>query len=123
MNNLKELVIAEAHALREHATQEERERLDFDNFRPLHREGCIYGQMCFDCRSERAMKLLSLCAVPFSDMLSTFAEPQDGFNSNQFSMDGAFSPIEFYIARSNSNSATLIQFLRGERDSLTIQDL
>lgn len=123
MNNLKQLVISEAYALREHATQEERENLNFDNLDPFWGDACVYGQMTGMCISERAVGLLLVCAQPYSARVREYEFPSKEFVVSETSRGRSYSPIEFYIGQKDAQNATLIQFLRGERDSLTIQDL
>lgn len=54
-------VIEEIHAIKTHATDEEKSKLDFHTFSPYNSQNCIYGQMTGECRSERAVKLIELC--------------------------------------------------------------
>lgn len=123
MKDLKELVISEAYALREHATQEERERLDFWRLRPMSDTDCIYGQMTGNCVSPRSMDLLKKCAVPFSESIVDYNSVDGGFHEERLDSNRCFSAIEFYIYQDEAQNESLIEFLRDERDSLTIQDL
>lgn len=56
------LVIEEATALRENATQREKDRLNFINLDPEHFERCIYGQMTGSCYNSRAIELIQKSA-------------------------------------------------------------
>jgi hypothetical protein len=121
-NELKALVIDEATKLREHATTEERGRLDFATMIPHHVGYCIYGQMTGSCYSSRANDLLDLCTHPYAH------NPlhDDNLGENYCFGDGdsrAFSPIEAYIVRPGAENETLIAYLRGERETLTPEDL
>lgn len=121
-NELKQRVIEEAVKLKEHATKEELERLDFAKLKPLHSGWCVYGQLAGDCHNERAKDLLSLCAKPYTADAAIFLETgRTEFVAGERRY--AFSAIEFYINQDNAQNATLISFLRGEREGLTIDEL
>jgi hypothetical protein len=124
---LKRLVVDEAKNLLIHATSEERDLLEFRLLDPDNQFRCIYGQMAEGCYSDRATDLIKLCAVPYS-----FGLDVDGFSpatSNVFtsgfarSYSAIFSPIEFYISTPSAKNDVLIEFLRGERETLTVDDL
>ena len=125
---LKSLVIDEAQKLLIHATAQERGLLDFKTLSTLSDTGCIYGQMTGNCFIKRAAKLLNLCAIPYTSSVSEleattakkFVVGEDRLNSRK---NAALSPIEFYITTPNAQNATLIAFLRGERETLTVDDL
>jgi hypothetical protein len=123
MKDLKQLVIAEAYVLREHPTQEERRRLNFDLLKAGDVHSCIYGQMTGSCFSVRADELILLCAIPYSTDLLRYNPNISPFSKVYGRLMSTFTALEFYIAQPDAQNATLIQFLRGERDSLTIQDL
>lgn len=116
--NLKQLVINEAVKLRENATSEELGRLDFGDLDPNNIYDCIYGQLTGNCESERAHDLFRLCSKPYSGVAYKYKRP-----TKKNLVGRGRSPIEFYILRESAKNATLIQFLRGERDTLTIEDL
>jgi hypothetical protein len=56
----------EIRLLRQNATPEELQKLDFEQLSPTHPKRCIYGQMTGSCYSERAAALLNICATPFT---------------------------------------------------------
>ncbi|MCE7039175.1 hypothetical protein [Dyadobacter sp. CY312] len=116
---LKLLVIEEATKLKEHATAEEIGELNLDRLNPHFPDTCIYGQMTGWCYNERAIELLNLCATPFSKMIVEYIPAEvEAFRVGSRVMS-CFSPIECYIFRNGSKNETLIQFLKGEKDSLT----
>jgi hypothetical protein len=133
---LKEDVRKEAEALRVHATKEELEKLDFDDFDPSNEYHCIYGQMCNGCNTKRAAKLISLCAIKYfnhispialhgSDLLNEcVAEDKHGMFVTQRSTPGSahsqWSAIEAYILLPEAKNANLIAFLKGETDNLEL---
>lgn len=135
---LKEDVRKEAEALKIHATNEERERLSFDELNPRGRHSCIYGQMTFDCHSKRAALLISGCAPRFfknkrfSDIeREGFAGVEKRANGKRVAKfidkrtvggieDKHFSAIEAYILLPEARNANLIAFLRGETETLVL---
>jgi hypothetical protein len=136
-DQLKEDVRKEAEALRVHATQEERERLDFKLFNPYHYDGCIYGLATRDCHSKRAVQLIELCACRYFKPGVFDDIKQNGVNGIGISVNGVkvenfgkrangigkpshFSAIEAYILLPEANNESLIAFLRGETDNLEL---
>lgn len=118
---LKEKVLLEAQGLREHATTEEKSKLDFSTLKPNDVTLCIYGQMTGDCFSERAECLCKKVTYPYSSAL------QDGYRTvNWHYYDGSLrklTPIEFYITEEGAKNETLISFIKGELQNLTVEDL
>lgn len=130
---LKELVRIEADNLRKYATKEELRWLDFEHLRPLNVGLCIYGQMTDNCFSDRASELVQKCAksycFPLSDldveMEWDFKNYKDSWLHEDFQEDRVerlrfFSPIEVYIGHKNAKSKSLIEYLRGETDTLEL---
>lgn len=124
---LKELVIEEAKNLKKHASKEELNKLDFSKLNPDHEDNCIYGQMTGCCWSNRTISLLNKCTVPFSHHLINYFSPlKDRFTYSPFQEERSgvdFSPIEFYICKPKSKNETLIKYLKGELEELTIDML
>ena len=120
-DDLKEKVEREAIALKVHVTREECSRLNFGGLDSNSSARYIYGQMTLDCFSERATELLNLCAAPFTGDLFEFRAEYLPVNFKRYGR--AFSPIEFYISQTQAENEILIQFLRGERETLTAADL
>lgn len=122
--DLIQKVIAEATKLREHATAQELDKLNFYTLEPRQGNLCIYGQMTGLCFSDRATKLINKCANPFSRSIEEF--DIDGMLPKRFLRKyvfPSFTPIEFYIAQPGAKNEALIEFLKGERETLTPQDL
>lgn len=134
---LKEDVRKEAEALRVHATKEERERLSFRNLRPHHYDNCIYGQMTGDCHTGRAVDLIQICCVRYFHSKNFTGIIQEGFSGlinrlsnltiedlkehrNNYSKSDYFSAIEAYILLPEAQNASLIAYLRGETETLTL---
>ena len=53
-------VITEIETIKEHATDEEKARLNWGTFDPSDSTLCIYGQMTGDCCSTRSFEFLKL---------------------------------------------------------------
>jgi len=110
--------------LREHATDKELARLDFVNLDAFNGYHCVYGQMTGDCFSQRATKLINQCATPFSRSVEEY--DIGGMLAKRFLRKyvyPSFTPIEFYIAQPGAQNKVLIEFLKGEREALTVNDL
>lgn len=98
----------------------ERANLDFKTFDSGDPSFCIYGQMTGDCRSKRSLELLNKCTVPYSGSLVWLNKNvKDDFKGYY----SGYSPIEFYICQRGAKNKTLIDFLKGNRETLTIKDL
>lgn len=140
-DQLKEDVRKEAEALRVHATKEERERLKFDELDVLSKRRCIYGQMTFDCFSDRAAHLISACTQRYfkpdvmvrddDDLLAVTTDSilshANGNEVENFIKERTdllssahYSAIEAYILLPEARNENLIAFLRGETETLTL---
>lgn len=111
---LKTLVAEEALNLRQFATENERDRLNFQHLTPRFADCCIYGQMTGCCFSTRANELICLCTQPFSADTDYYEEPRKTFISR------GFSPIEFYICQPEARNKELIAYLKGETTDLEL---
>lgn len=130
-NELTDAVEAEARALRNHATQDEIDMLDFDELDPLDPDQCIYGQMTGNCYSDRAKELIELCCnrvyKSFHGSLPNIGAPLNGSpigksrmcdDEELHSNTEYYSPIELYISgKDEERIAKLIRFIQGEVDS------
>jgi hypothetical protein len=136
------LVKQEAKNLLKHATQAERDNLDFENFKPKHSGNCIYGQMTGTCFSERAEELIKKCATQVYDANSKTAEMdnisiladilvgspkgRERYKSNSSVMieveTDFYSPIEVFVYEEKNQKSganeNLIKYLRGEIKTL-----
>jgi len=114
---LKQLVVNEALALREHATKEERGRLDFSSINTDHSDLCPYGQMTGDCWSKRTITLLNKCTKPYcisfdeekNILIRSLKKEFIGFYRD-------FSPIEFYITCEGAKTEDLIKLIKSNRN-------
>jgi len=117
---LKVLVKEEAEKLKEFATAGELDELNFLELNPGKLRHCIYGQMTGYCYSIRASDLMSSCTVPYSFDLEAYTEPPSGAKFFPGAARLFFSPIEFYITRSDSKKKALIDFLKSKSETLEL---
>jgi hypothetical protein len=117
---LKNLVREEARNLREKATREELENLDFKNLYPCSITECIYGMMTGDCYSDRATSLIKQCCSKVIEGGSiSYCEEIIG-SPLEYSRGAFWSPIEKYITEDEANSKGLISYLKGETETLDL---
>ncbi len=123
----------EAAKLRMFATDKELERLDIHTFDPLHSRHCIYGQMTGDCTDERAIALLTYCALAIKaegnatpadipcdwkrGKRTDFVARSEFSDSETYKV---FSPIEVFIADKGADNSRLIDYLKGTTDTLDL---
>jgi hypothetical protein len=115
-DQLKEDVRKEAEALRVHATQEERGRLDINQLDPANIRMCVYGLCTGNCESPRATNLIIKCAPVYLTSESAFGD----MNTTSEYKGYHYSPIEYYIGLPEAKNANLIAFLRGETETLEL---
>lgn len=120
---LKQLVVDEATKLKQHATADELAGLDFERLDPRSPSMCIYGQMTGDCRSDRAIELLVLCAVSYALRAFYYKKPSSIILREFTESLGAYSAIEFYIYQEAAKNKTLINFLKNKTTTLKVSDL
>jgi hypothetical protein len=127
-NELKLKVIDEATKLKSWATQKELEKLNFNLLTPCNKNSCVYGQMTGNCFNERATELLNCCAIPYSSDTEDYIRTRvKSFNSKNRTdwrnYAWVFSAIEFYITQVKAKNNNLINYLKGVKKTLTIEDL
>jgi hypothetical protein len=99
-----QLVLVELISIREKATVEELDKLDFTNLKHRTSDNCIYGQMTGYCGSDRAKEL-------FPKMFS-FVDDGD---KQDYRFGTSFTPLEKYLFMVNTDKhKVLIQYLKGE---------
>lgn len=124
-HDFKAAVLAEVKNLKAAVPAKTRAKLDIEKLDPLNGSQCVYGQMFEDWKSEKALKALKKCAVPFSDDTETYKQPEN----NDFVPRGwlafwrTISHMEFYISTKGANIAAIVAYLKNERRTLTINDL
>lgn len=118
---LKEAALKEAQLIKKHATPEQLNNLQYRMLSPIDSELCVYGLMTRDCFSKEALVLIRKCAIPWSDSLFDESESaNDGFGQEHIR---SFTAIEAYICRADAKLRSLIEYLKGDRESLTVEDL
>lgn len=132
---LERLVITEAKLLRENATKDELNKLNFIRLDPESKTQCIYGQMTGLCHSVRANELIYKCAKRVYNInrdngwdliqgakLNGSPKKIEGY-VNRIKL--YFSPIEKFIAQKKNNQGVnnkiLVDFLKGERETLNFK--
>lgn len=120
----------EIEALKNTATQKELDRLDFNTFDPNHTRLCLYGQMTKGCLSNRSIKLIEKCCVRVVSSAYT-----ESFNAIKSFINGPpknlikerregdiiwYSSLEKYIVFNNAKNEHIIQYLKGEVETLSL---
>lgn len=108
-------VIKEIENIKEKATYEEKENLDFSNFEFDNASKCIYGQMTGDCDSARAVELTP---KKHSDIILG-----QGFKSQEFggTSEKYFTDLEMYLFISNDKThEKIINYIKGFSETLDI---
>jgi hypothetical protein len=131
MTVLEKLVVEEATKLKQFATKEELDNLDYEYLDGNDFNNCIYGQMTDCCNSKRAYTLIQQCCerVYEAGEADTFSGK---LNGKPKELDNAFtrtlhyvSPIEKFLYKHKEDIfidspkiEKLVQFLKGEIDVL-----
>lgn len=117
METLRELTIREATNLKQHATEVEKEKLTKKFFEPDNISRCIYGQMTGDCDSSRAVKLAKLCIGKVS---VAGLESKRISQTKPRSAYARYSPLEAYIYQYRGSGEKIIDFIKGETETLDL---
>ena len=129
----------EIRMLKEHATQEEVEKLDFQLFNPRRSDGCIYGQMTGECDTPRAKELMDKACIRVLDFgpgydledCSSFIAIKENINGSYTGQDWYsgdnierhmfyLSSLEGYICFKNAKKEHIIDFLKGKVETLKL---
>lgn len=136
LKELVELVKDEAKKLRKHATQDQKDSLNYYNLDVTSPSFCVYGQMTGYCYSREALDLIRKCAVRVYNtegkeltnpihLKHLNGAPKD-FESAGDRTDVYHSPIEMFIVTMEysdnpdfkHNNQILIDYITGDSDSL-----
>jgi hypothetical protein len=110
-----EMVSKEINHLRTHATDEEKGRLDFENFDHNDNTSRIYGQMTLSCHSDRANALKPEIYAKISDKLG------NDFSKKSFAKGASFTALEKYLFMVNSKKhLEIINYIKGDSQILLI---
>jgi hypothetical protein len=138
-------VIHEIEMLKKHATKREKDNLSYAFLNPSHASACIYGQMTGDCRTPRAHKLMQISCIRTFDLtggkkdltigmhMKTVLKYVNGpfasqgwgeqqlFNKKIHRRDYHYlSALEGYIMLRRKNNEKIIQYIKGEIDTLKL---
>lgn len=124
MKRIPKVVIKEAAYLKEFATKEELNKLDFNELDPAHVNKCVYGQMTGNCTSERAIALIEQCALRVYEQVD-YPHQSTKLNGSPVGLRRTwanmayYSPIEVWIDRNIPEfNKNLIAYLKGEKKTL-----
>lgn len=108
----------EIRALKMHATEDERAKLDFERLDTSSLYSCIYGQMTGDCYSSRALKLIKLCA----NQRHSFCRLNiDDIRESKPRVYANYTDLEVFIKEFPEHNKEIIAYLRGEIKTLRIK--
>lgn len=130
-------VVHEIEMLKLHATEEEKSRLDFDMFDPESVYRCIYGQLTGNCENKRAHTLMdkackrvwNVQSALGTDILlgKNFKEVNNFINGEYDEQMWGYSrsfthlsALEGYIALKGAKNKQIIQYIKGEIDTLKL---
>ena len=133
-------VTDEIENIKLYATDEEKQKLDFDTFDPDYLTTCIYGQLTGYCESDRAIKLIRKCCKRYfnfeeTDLFylinnSTFKDVIMEINGiempDDFILDDRrnyeyHSLLEGFIRLKNANNKNIISYIKGEKEKLVLE--
>lgn len=124
LNKVKE----ELDTIKRLATSEEIAKLELSTFDPHTPSKCIYGQMTGECSSDRAKELFPkiLDITTMSNTDETYKDIKDTIyfydkkdKKNRYSL--IFTPLEVYLPLRTTNVKQIIEYLKGERDQITLR--
>lgn len=134
-------VMHEIDMLKLHASDGEKDRLNFHIFNPKHQRQCIYGQTTGDCESERAHELMDACCKRQMNMSGGTDIGATDLSNKTFSGIAKFingdykgdtwqhgyrtyrylSVLEAYINLTGAKNEQIIAYIKGETDTLKLQ--
>jgi len=135
----------EIEQLKIHASNREKNNLDFRAFDPVVPTQCIYGQMTGACYSKRAKELMDLSCIRLMNIrLGYLTDKFDGYEDEKFLTNGKYqsnltwrdeeldswgrysrkfehlSALEGYILLSDAKNRQIISYIKGEIESLEL---
>jgi len=131
-------VMHEINMLKKHATKEEKENLDFLEFNPLYPTRCIYGQLTGNCANKRAKDLMDKSCIRVMSLEDGVDELRNKtFNKIKNKINGKYtqqtwedvadsrfyshlSSLEGYIALKNAKNEQILQYIKGEIDTIKL---
>ena len=127
-------VVKECENIKKLTTKEEKNKLNTDMLNPSWYTTCIYGQMTGHCSSGRAKELINECCSltvvndahePTISLqrVCTVAKRGAGAENRMLTNVKFYSELEAYILTADANNAKILSFIKGQLDTLTIEDL
>jgi len=115
------LVREEIENIKTHATPEEISNLDFNKFNPTIISQCIYGQMTGCCFSDRARELQpKIYNTDLTCIGDTFRYIKYLLVKGEIQDYKDYTTLEMYIPMKGAKNKQIIQYLKGERKTLTL---
>ena len=108
----------EIENIKKYATLAQIAKLDFSKLSPGNDNSCIYGQMTGDCDSKEGVAMINKCCTRLSkdqvlnEQLRVAIEDRVVFNG--------YSALECYIMTNYANNKEILQYIKGEIDSLDL---
>ena len=121
---LEKLVMQEASNLRNHATSEEKAKLNFYSLIPDMKSSCIYGQMTGNCNYNRSIELIEIsCPRVYENNSFNIETAKLNGSPINLSRQSYWSPIEIFIIDNRigikvQNNKRLIEYIKGKTDKL-----
>lgn len=115
---LLEKVLIEANNIRHHASKKEKDKLLLNILKPSSRTNCIYSLMCEHYISKRCIELLNSCCEPYSSNYMEYNKPKN--KSFTQDIDRDYSAIEFYSSQKGANNKDLIEYIKGNINSIEL---
>jgi len=130
-------VRTEVESLKQNATPEEVARLNIEDFNPMNMSKCIYGQMTGSCENKRAKELMDKACVRVTRDDSRKFENKS-FDEVAGKINGEYtqqtwkprgwhdrdydylSMVEAYIFLKGSSPKNIMDYLKGEVDTLEL---
>lgn len=136
-------VLHEINMLKQHAFKTELKHLNLKWFDFNEPTDCIYGQLTGNCTSNRARKLMSLSCIRVMDVKDgTGSIANRTIRSKEFNVNGVYtgqtwkkgniqygfghrsykylSALEGYICTKGAKIEAIMQYMKGETDTLTL---
>lgn len=130
----------EIDMLKQHATELEKERLNFLSFNAMNFDTCIYGQLTGNCSSLRAKDLMDLSCTRVLHLSDEGVDEIDGveLTDEKFNINGPYhgqtwkskglkkrsynylSALEGYICTKNAKVENIIEYIKGKTEKLTL---
>jgi len=141
VEDFKKDVLHEINMLKQHATIEEKQRLQFSKFDYKEKYLCIYGMLAGTCENLRAKELMELSCIRVMDLGIQGVNALKGLevSDDNFIVNGKnkgqtwkkvepesnrnysyLSALEGYICTKNANNEQIINYIKGFSNELVL---